>query len=314
MAGEISKGVRMIILVTGATGLLGTNLVLRLRKEGHDVYTMSRREGFDLADTIYTDHFVDQVQPEVVYHLAANAAESRGQISPIDMTQRNIGIFVSVLRAAINAKVKKFIYTSSAAVYGEATIPYKEDGETVPEDVYGVNKLACEQILKIMAKVYNMEYIIFRPHNLYGPHQNMNDPYRNVVALFMRRLIEGEPYKLYGEGKMRRAFSYIDDVVDVMVDSLDKFPNQTINVGSDKDISIRELSDTLQRVTGIKASIEMADARKQEISMFLADHTRQNSLTTYKETPIEEGLLKTWEWAKKKGIEELEEQENEIQL
>lgn len=303
----------MRILVTGSSGLVGTNLVNRLRELDHKVYTMSIDEGMDLRDKEATSWFIDRVKPEVVYHCAANCAESRGEISPIEMSENNLNIFLNVLVASINNKVKKFVYTSSVAVYGEVTVPYKEDGATNPVDVYGVNKLACEQILKILAKVYNFEYTIFRPHNIYGPHMNMNNPYKNVVGLFMRKLIEGQPYKLIDEGKMRRAFSYVNDVVDVLVASLgDKFTNKTINVGSDKDISIKELSDLLQEITGITGQVEYVPARPQEISMFLADHTLQNSLIEYKETPLKEGLIKTWEWAKKKDLGELEVQNNEI--
>lgn len=303
----------MKILVTGSTGLLGTNLVERLEKEGHEVMGVSRRTGIDLRYPDLPSMVMNNFKPDVVYHLAANAAEARGQVSPIDMTERNLPIFINTLRAAINAKVKRFIYTSSVAVYGEAEVPYLEEGPTIPKDVYGVNKLACEQILKIMAKVYGFKYVIFRPHNLYGPHQNMNDPYRNVVALFMRKILEGEPYKLFGEGKMQRAFSYVDDVVDVLVDALNEpFTNKTINVGSEHAISIKELSDLIQEVSGYSLDPEYAEARPQEISVFLADHATQRSITKYKETPLRDGLLKTWEWVTKTKLGVLEEQENEI--
>lgn len=305
----------MRILITGDTGLLGTNLKNRLKDMGHETYGASRRNRIDLADAEFTQKFVELVKPDVIYHLAANAAESRGQVSPIDMTQRNIGIFVNTLKAAINCGVKRFIYTSSVSVYGEATVPYKEDGETKPKDVYGVNKLACEQILKIMAKVYNFEYVIFRPHNLYGPYQDMTNPYRNAVALFMRNLLEGKGIKLYGEGKMRRAFSYVDDVVNVMVEALDnKFTNLTVNVGSDTNISIKELADLIQEITGYKVDPELVPARKQEISMFLADHTLQNSLTEYWNTPLAIGLKETWEWVKKNTLPPVQTMENEIQI
>lgn len=302
----------MNILITGNTGLIGDNLFRRLKEEGHSVYGMSRRDNLDLRDKEMVNKFVKLIKPDVIYHLAAQAAESRGQVSPIDMTENNIMIFVNVLRAAINSKVKKFIYTSSVAVYGEATVPYREDGPTIPKDVYGVNKLACEQILKIMSKVHGLDYTIFRPHNVYGPGQSMTNPYKNVVALIMRRLMENESYKLYGNGEMRRAFSYVEDVVDVLISSLDKFSKETVNVGSDHDISIKELSDMLQEISGIQGQIVYEDARPQEISMFLANHDLQSSITTYKETPIREGLQKTWDWAKKNGLGVLEKQENEI--
>ena len=299
------------ILITGHTGLLGSNLLKALKD--HEVLGLSLETGHDLRDEQMVDKLIGEFKPDVVYHLAAFAAEARGQVSPVDMTQRNIGIFVNVLKASINAGVKKFIYTSSVAVYGEANTPYKEDGETIPKDVYGVNKLASEQILKIMAKVYGFEYVIFRPHNIYGPGQMMGDPYKNVVALFMRKLIEGEPYILFGEGKMRRAFSYVEDVVDVLVESL-KLSNVTMNVGSKHAISIKELSDMLQEITGLSVPIDYRPARPQEISMFLADHTTQDQLVTYKDTPLKEGLTKTWKWVKKNKLPEVIKVEKEINV
>ena len=196
----------MRIIVTGSFGLVGSNLTKRLIDLGHEVHGLDHHTGCELNDTQQVESLFKKIYPDVVFHLAANAAEARGQVAPVEMIQNNIGIFANTLKASINTGVKKFVYTSSVAVYGEANVPYKEDGPTIPKDVYGVNKLACEQILRIMAKVYKFNYVIFRPHNIYGPGQNMSDPYKNVVALFMRKLLEGEPYKLFGHGKMRRAF------------------------------------------------------------------------------------------------------------
>lgn len=257
---------------------------------------MSRRLGYDLRDKEKTREAIEALKPDIVYHLAANAAESRGQISPVDMTERNMGIFLNVLVPSINVGVKRFIYTSSVAVYGEAEVPYAEDDICKPKDVYGVNKLACEQILKILAKVHGFEYTIFRPHNLYGPHQDMSNPYKNVVALFMRNIMEDKEITLFGEGKMKRAFSYIDDVVDVLVASLDdKFKSQTINVGSCIDYEIGELLKMIEKISGKKANVKSLPARPQEIWNFIPSHRRQNALIDYKETPIEVGLQTTWE-------------------
>lgn len=303
----------MKILITGDTGLVGSNLKKKL--VNHDVVGLSRSTGCDLNDVQKVEKEISQIKPDIVYHCAANAAESRGQISPIDMTQNNLGIFVNVLKASINSRVKKFIYISSVAVYGEAPIPYKEDAELRPKDVYGVNKMAAELILRIMAKVYNFEYVIIRPHNIYGPGQDMSNPHKNVVALFMRNIIENKPYTLYGGGNMRRAFSYVDDVVGVLEECLtDRIKNTTINVGSDLDISVRELSDLIQKIARKKAKVTLLPARPQEISMFLADHTLQHSLFNYHQTPIMEGLTLTWEWVKKKQLPMLKVQNNEIHV
>lgn len=303
----------MKIVCTGSEGLIGSNLVKKLISQGHRVYGLDLVTGCDLSNKYEVARRFQEIHPDVVFHLAANASEARGQISPIDMTSNNMGIFINTLTAAINVKVKRFIFTSSVAVYGEAGTPYKEDGPTIPKDVYGINKLACEQMLKVMAKVHGIEYTIFRPHNIYGPGQNMSDPTKNVVALFMRKLIEKEPYKLYGFGEMRRAFSYVDDVVDVIVDALEpKYANQTLNVGSERDISIKRLSDLIQSVTGLTGEIEMLKGRPQEITMFLADHTNQKALAEYAETPLEIGLTKTWEWVQSQELLPLIKKENEI--
>ena len=297
------------ILVTGSTGLLGTNLVNRLRVF-NDVVGISRKDGYDLRDKEKVAGFIDKWRPDVVYHLAANAAESRGQVSPIDMTENNLNIFLNVLVPSINNKVKRFIYTSSVAVYGEAEVPYAEDDIPKPKDVYGVNKLACEQILKILSKVHNFDYTILRPHNIYGPHQDMRSPYKNVVALFMRSLMEDKEITIFGEGKMRRAFSYVNDVVNILVRSLDEsFKNQTVNVGSSIETDIGDLLKMIEKVSGKTARVNHQPARPQEIYLFLANHKKLNILHSYHETPLEEGLQKTWDFL---TLPELEEQNNEI--
>lgn len=299
----------MKILITGGTGLLGTNLIARLRDK-HEILSMSRREGYDLLDKELTQKTIEDFSPDIVYHLAANSAENRGQVSPIDMTERNLNIFLHVLVPSINIKVKRFIYISSIAVYGEAEVPYAEDDIVKPKDIYGVNKLAAEQILKILSKVHNFDYTIFRPHNIYGPHQDMTNPYRNVVALFMRNIIEDKEITIFGEGKMRRAFSYVDDVVDVLsVGMEESFKNQTVNVGSSIECGIGDLLKVIEKISGKKTKVKQLPARPQEIYNFLASHKKLNILTTYHETPLQEGLQRTWDFL---TLPDLEEQNNEI--
>lgn len=300
----------MRILVTGSTGLVGSNLTPALRLKGHKVFGMSRRIGYDLRDKQKTAIEIEAFKPDVVYMLSANAAESRGQVSPIDMTERNLNIFLNVLVPSINVGVKRFIYTSSVAVYGEAEVPYSEDDILKPKDVYGVNKMACEHILKILSKVHNVDYTIFRPHNIYGPHQDMANPYKNVVALFMRSIMEDKEVTLYGEGKMKRAFSYVDDVVSVLVESLDvKFRNQTMNIGSTVEVEIANLLSMIETVAGKKAKKKFLPARPQEIYNFLASHSRQRALCHYDDTPLEDGLKKTWDFL---TLPKIETMENEI--
>jgi len=304
----------MKILVTGHSGLLGSHLVTLLKSEGHEVYGVSRTNRMGMIGNVFlvnladlnlpsaTEFVFEQVKPDVVYHLAANAAESKGQVSPVDMTQRNIGISVNVLTNSINAGVKKFIYASSVSVYGDAPVPYTEDSQPQPKDVYGVNKLAFEQILRIMGEVYGLDYTIFRPHNLYGPGQNPNDLTKNVINMFMRKILLGEPYTILGDGSVRRGFSYAPDVAKVFAQALEGLSKITMNVGTAHIASIEQLSTLLQHITNSNIPVDRKPLRKQEISEFVADHSLQSSLVEYHETLLEDGLRETWDWMKKQDI------------
>lgn len=316
----------MRVLITGNSGLLGSHLVTLLREEGHEVYGISRtnRMGMkgnvflgDLADikmSAGTQYVFDQVKPDVVYHLAANAAEAKGQVSPVDMVSRNLLLSTNVLRYAVQSGVKKFVYASSVSVYGETPVPYSEDSQPQPNDVYGVNKLAFEQELKIMAKVYGFDYTIFRPHNLYGPGQNPNDLSKNVVNIFMRKILLKEPYTILGEGSVCRGFSYAPDVAKVFAQALDGLSKITMNVGTTHSTSIEQLSTLIQQITASTTKVERKPLRSQEIDVFIADHALQASLVEYHETPLKEGLRETWEWMKKQDISKPIEFKEEICL
>jgi len=304
----------MKILVTGHSGLLGSHLVTLLKAEGHEVHGISRtnRMGMkenvflgDLADmslSTVTQYVFEQVKPDIVYHLAANAAEAKGQISPVDMVSRNLLLSTNILRYAIQSGVKKFIYASSVSVYGDAPVPYTEDSQPQPKDIYGVNKLAFEQELKIMSQVYGFDYTIFRPHNLYGPGQNPNDLTKNVINMFMRKIFLKEPYTILGDGSVRRGFSYAPDVAKIFAQALKGLSKITMNVGSTHVTSIEQLSTLLQHITDSNTPVERKPLRKQEIDLFIADHSLQSSLIEYHETPLEEGLRETWDWMKKQDI------------
>jgi len=300
----------MKILVTGHSGLLGNKVANLLVSQGHNVLGVSRtnRQNFansfetDLTNPASTEFIIAKFAPEIVYHLAANAAEAKGQVCPIDMTQRNIGISVNVLTSSINAGVKKFIYSSSVSVYGDAPVPYTEDSQPQPKDIYGVNKLAFEQELKIMAQVYGLDYTIFRPHNLYGPGQNPNDLTKNVINMFMRKILLKEPYTILGDGSVHRGFSYAPDVANVFAQSLEGLSKITMNVGTTHIASIEQLSTLLQHITDSNTPVDRKPLRKQEIDLFIADHSLQSRLVEYHETLLEDGLRETWDWMKKQDI------------
>ena len=302
----------MKIIITGAMGLIGSHTARMLEEDGHEVYKTDIVPGkdifqLDLLDKEATSKYIMSVKPDVVYHFAANAAEGKAQFSPIDITQRNVGIFLNVLVPSINSGMKRFIFTSSIAVYGSIEIPFKESDPPIPQDIYGINKVACEQTLRVLAKVHDFEYVIARPHNVYGPNQNMSDPYRNVVTLFMNSLLHNKPYSIFGDGTMKRCFSYIDDVVKVLKEMAVKpVAGLTVNVGSEKTYTINELSDTIREVSGIDIKPKYLPDRPQEVHTAESDHSICKIVFGYEDTPFLEGIKKTWEWCKDQGPQKLE--------
>jgi UDP-glucose 4-epimerase len=204
---------------------------------------------------------------------------------------------INVLTSSIRHGVKKLIFTSSIAVYGKAQLPYKETDKPEPEDLYGIGKLAFEESLKVMSRVHGIEYVILRPHNVYGPKQSMADPFRNVVTIFMNACLNEKPHVLYGEGKMVRCFTYIDDIVQALYKSLD-LSGVTINVGSPQPHTVKELSDLIINVSKIKVAQEMLPPRPQEIMEAISDHTLSDKIFKIKPTPLEEGIKQTWKWVK----------------
>lgn len=299
------------IIVTGAAGFIGSHLCEKLINEGHEVWGIDDRSGgqwsvpfvveniVDCRNVEEIDHIFKLVKPEIVFHLACNAAENKAQFSPIDITSRNYSAFINTLTPFIKYGGKRFVFTSSIAVYGALQTPFKETDKPEPEDLYGITKLAAEQTLKVMSKVHGFEYVIARPHNVYGPRQNMKDPYRNVVTIWMNKLLRGEPLPIYGDGNQIRCFSYISDVIEALYKcGFDDVAGRTFNIGSDVPYTLNQLSDFLG--TGKGGVLHLPD-RPQEVKVAVADHTLCKELLGYEETPLRKGINKTWEWAKKQG-------------
>lgn len=305
----------MKVLVTGDSGLIGSHLIDKLVDEGHEVEGISsttrnlranHRYVVDLKDREATAKIIEEIQPEVVFHLAANAAEGKSMFSPIDITTNGYNTFLNVLVPSIRAKrLKRFVFTSSIAVYGAIHAPFREADLPLPQDLYGINKLAVENALRIMSRVHDFEYVIVRPHNVTGPRQNMSDPYRNVVTLFMNQLLKGQPYSIYGDGEMKRCFSYVKDIIEILYRcGVENVAGMTFNVGSDTAYSINQLSEMIQEVSGIKLTPKYLPDRVQEVHTAIADHTLVRKVFGYKDTPLRQAIEETWEWCKAQGPQE----------
>lgn len=310
----------MRVLVTGGAGFIGSHLVDRLLRKGHEVFVVDDLSGgswsnvetingggytIDCRNAPAVEEVFKQVRPSIVFHLAANAAENKAQFSPVDVTSRNYDAFIKVLTPAIKYGMKRFVFTSSIAVYGALQTPFKETDKPEPEDLYGISKLACEQTLKVLANVHEFEYVIARPHNVYGPRQNMTDPYRNVVTIWMNALLGRRDFYIYGDGTQKRCFSYIDDVVDALLKcGFEDVAGMTFNIGSDAVYTLNELADQMQMFSTRKA--KYLPERVQEVKEAVADHTQAKKYLGYKDrTNLFDGLVETWKYCQKQGPQNL---------
>ena len=304
-------------LVTGGAGFMGSHVADHLLAMGHDVVSLDDLSGgfpdnvpkgarfvqgsvtdHELIDALFRQH-----RFRYVYHLAAYAAEGLSHfIKRYTYTNNLIGS-VNLLNASVNHNVERFVFTSSIAVYGAGQVPMTDDTIRVPEDSYGIAKLAVEEELRASHEMFGLEYVIFRPHNVYGERQNIGDRYRNVVGIFMNQLLRGEPMTIFGDGTQQRAFTHIGDVAPVIASSVD-YPaatNQAFNVGASAPYTVNELARVVAEAMGAECRVIHLDPRR-EVQVAFADHTKAERVFGRQEkVTLEEGIRAMAEWAKRHG-------------
>lgn len=313
------------ILVTGSAGFIGSHIYDLLFAMGHEVYgvddlsggfmkNVSQKKYFtklDLRDRAKTVAYIEKLKPDIIFHLAADATEGRSQFTPFSAMDRNIVAYSNLLIPAIKHGLKKMILTSSMSVYGAQQVPFKENMEPQPEDIYGISKMSMEKTTKVLADVYGFKYVIIRPHNVYGPRQNLSDPYRNVVGIFINSLLHGRNFYVYGDGLQKRAFSYIDDVAPAMVKAAfkKKCEGLTINIGSDQPVTLNDLAKTVLRtfygdIKNVPRNLlpKNVPDRPREVKYAYCDHKVAKKLLGFKsKVSLPEGVEKMTEWAKSVG-------------
>ncbi len=295
---------------------MGSWLVDNLVEQGHDVVSADNLLGgkeeninpdceFVKADLIRRQEVRSLVNGvDLIFHLAAYAAEGQSIFSPISINEINLIPMNNLLVEAVNNNVQRFIFTSSMAVYGNQKPPFDEKLARRPEDPYGAAKAYCENMLEIFSHVHQFEQVIIRPHNVYGPRQNIADPYRNVLGIWINRIMRGKPPIIYGDGKQTRAFSYIDDVTPAIANAglNPKAKGQIINVGSDKPTAIGKACSLLLNVMGSEFKPQYENARPGEVKHAYCTVKKSISLLGYETRhSLREGLEKMVEWAKKVG-------------
>ena len=305
------------ILVTGAAGFLGSHLSEKLMKLGHDVVGIDNMTGgykdnvpenikffkMDCCNLIEMNKIMQNV--DVVYHCAATAHEGLSVFSPYEITKNNYLASVSVFTAAVQNKVKRIIFCSSMARYGDQQTPFKEDMNPKPVDPYAIAKVASENVLKNLCDLNNIEWVIAVPHNIIGPRQKYDDPFRNVVSIMLNRLLQKQAPIIYGDGEQKRCFSYIDDCITCLIPMLDQknLNKQIINIGPDEEfVTINKVSEICSNITGSNLKPIYRKDRPREVKHATCSADKARKLLNYKtKTDLYNGIKETYEYIKKRG-------------
>lgn len=304
-------------LVTGGAGFIGSHVAKHCLAMGHDVVVLDDLSGgfkdqvpegavfvegsildVPLLERLFAEHRFDYV-----YHLAAYAAEGLSHfIRRYNYTNNVIGS-VNLINESVRHEVKCFVFTSSIAVYGAVKPPMREDMTPQPEDPYGIAKYAVELDLRSAHTMFGLNHVIFRPHNVYGEHQNLGDRYRNVIGIFMNQIMQGQPLTVFGDGTQTRAFTYIDDVAPHIARSV-AVPaayRQIINIGADTPYTVNHLAKVVADAFQVTPQLERLPARNEVLHAF-SDH--KCAKRTFGEQPsvtLEDGTRRMATWARRVG-------------
>lgn len=317
----------MAILVTGGAGFIGSHIVDELFNLGfNDIVVLDDlsggfRENVNSKATFIEGSIIDEnlikdifskYNIEYVFHLAAYAAEGLSHFIKKYNYENNLIGSINLINASVNHKIKCFVFTSSIAVYGKNQLPMREDMMPQPEDSYGIAKYSVEQELKVTHEMFGLNYIIFRPHNVYGERQNIGDKYRNVIGIFMNQIMQHKPLSIFGDGNQTRAFSYIKDVAPIISKSITikKAYNQVFNIGADTPYSVNELAQEVIKAMGSAETIIYKKVRN-EVKHAYSDHSKVKEY--FNITPkydLQTGLRIMVDWAKKTGVRKSKEFKN----
>lgn len=315
------------VLVTGGAGFIGSHVAEELIKQGHVVTILDDLSGGFMDNVIpgarfvqgsITDHVLinrlfTEHGFEYVFHLAAYAAEGLSHfIKRFNYTNNLIGS-VNLINASVNGGVKCFVFTSSIAVYGASPeLPMTELTRPHPEDPYGIAKLAVEQELQVCKEMFDLDYIVFRPHNVYGERQNIGDKYRNVVGIFMNQALQDLPMTIFGDGEQKRAFSYIADVAPLIAQSIQKPEayNQIFNVGAETPYTVNELAMTVARAMGVEPQIKHLPARNEVKYAYSSHEKIQKHFGSSEPVSLQAGVQKMVAWVKQHGARKSQKFEN----
>jgi UDP-glucose 4-epimerase len=304
-------------LVSGVAGFLGSHLADALLADGWEVVGVDNLIGgyvdnvpagvsFHRADCNDLPTMRALMQgASVVYHCAATAYEGLSVFSPHFVTRNIVTATTGMVSAAIASGVRRFVFCSSMARYGANAVPFTEDLEPRPQDPYGIGKLAAELLVRNLAETHGMEWVVAVPHNIIGPRQKYDDPYRNVAAIFTNLLLQGRPVIIHGDGSQRRCFSAVSDVVAPLrqMATDPACAGQVINVGPDEPfVSVLELATLVARLLDVPLRCEFLPPRPREVPLANCSAAKARAMLGYRpRASLEEGLRPMIQWIRARG-------------
>jgi UDP-glucose 4-epimerase len=320
----------MKVLITGAAGLLGANFSRHLLNKGYKVVGIDDLSGGyedsvpsemtfykqDLSNRKAVEEIFSSEKPDYVFHFAAYAAEGLSPFIRNYNYTNNILSSANVINACINNEIKKVVFTSSMAVYGVGNPPFTESQLPTPEDPYGIAKYAVEMDLKLAHEMFGLKYSIVRPHNVVGIYQNIWDRYRNVIGIWIRKVLAGEPLTIFGDGTQIRAFSDIKFYMDPFEKLMTAHDGEIFNIGADKHYTINEAAEVVINVAkelGINATKVHLEPRN-EVHTAYCDHTKAHKLLGFKDnTDLHETIMKMFKWAQEQPNRPMKNMDYEIE-
>ena len=309
----------MKIFITGIAGFLGGHIAERLLEDGHEVSGCDNLIGgyvenvpedaeFYQVDAIYLNQMKKLTKgSDIVIHTACTAYEGLSVFSPYLVGQNTYQISMSVFTAVAENKIPKLINFSSMARYGtQEVVPFTEDMIPKPQDPYGIAKYASEETLKVLSSVHGFDFVNLVPHNIIGPKQKYDDPYRNVVSIMINRMLQGKPPIIYGDGSQTRCFSYIDDCLSCLIPMIDQknLNKEIINIGPDEEfVTINKIAELCSNITGVNLNPIYKKDRPKEVKHATCSADKARKLLNYNtKVNLRDGIQKTFEYIKKRGV------------
>jgi UDP-glucose 4-epimerase len=305
------------VLVTGGAGFIGSHVAEHCIRLGFDVTVVDDLSGGfrgnvpndavfvqgDLRNTAFVDSLWAAARFEYVYHLAAYAAEGLSHFVRRFNYETNLIASINLINNSVKYEASCFVFASSIAVYGAGQLPLHEEATPRPEDPYGISKYAVELDLEAAHRLFGLNYVILRPHNVYGERQNIADKYRNVIGIFMNQVMDGAPMTILGDGTQTRAFSHVDDVAPVIALAAQTpgAMNKVFNVGADTPYSVNNLAKEVAAAFDAPVKVMHLPARNEVLHAF-SDHSRVQEVFGFKPTvDLRNGIKRMAEWARTVG-------------